>query len=557
MRSGEACEDNDAEVSRDQDLGAWPEMLPPEARGLLGFLLSQEILAKALQREGLIEVRGAGSPDADFPLFPDAVLLDVVPAAPRGAHARVERIKDGRSCILLRNVLQLLPDYRRFLAACFAKLATGGMLVIIVPHQFLYERKLQPPSRHNRANLRFYTSGALLAEVEEALDPCQFRVRALTDNDSGFDYGAPLDRAPSAGCEVVLCLERIGRPNWRDAMEEAEMPAPEPSRDTRFLPALEPANWPYRVVAPDPLAARITRIIILKLDHHGDFILAREAFRIIRHAFPDAAITLVCGSWNLADAKGLGLFGDVLAFDFFREDTSEDVGTAVSFDELSRRFVDVIDQTSYDLAIDFRLYQDTRELLRLIDARHRAGFDPYDTFPWLTIRLSPYIPTSDGRAERQMVTPSRFLTSVGDHCTSEVLFEGCRCIERQYLVYGPYIGVKPGRYDFEFLVTPLAHEFELFYDVVANNGTVLLGGGTLKVEKGRYPRISLYAAEPIEGLECRLMTRREGEVPPFRFAGLQYTRHGAHVGTTQFEAMALLAHFIPLRLRQPFTSRLY
>jgi len=527
-------------------------MLPPEARSLLRFLSSQEILANALRRGAMIEVRVAGSPNPSLPLLADAVPLDVFPSAPRGAHAAVEYIDGGQSCILLRNVLQLLPDYRRFLAACFGKLAIGGLLVIIVPHQFLYERKLQPPSRHNRANLRFYTPGALLAEVEEALDPCQFRVRALADNDNGFDYSAPLDRPPSAGYEVVLCLERIDRPNWRDAMEEADLPAPEPSPDTRFLPLAEPASWPYRVVAPDPLAIRVKRIIILKLDHHGDFILAQEAFRIIRHAFPDAAITLVCGSWNQAEAQGLGLFDHVLAFDFFREDTSADFGAVASFDELSRRFAGVIEQTSYDLAIDLRLYEDTRDLLKMIDARHRAGFDPYDTFPWLTIRLSSHIPTRDGRAEQHVVLPTQFRTSVGDHCSFEIRFEGCVCRDKQFLVSGPYVGLKPGRYGLEVLLTPQAHEFELFYDVVA--GKVLLGGGILRIEKRKYPRISLYLAEPIEGLECRLLARHDGEMPPFRFGGLRYTRYGAYLGTTQVEAMALLAHLVPLRLRHPFTS---
>ena len=40
------------------------------------------------------------------------------------------------------------------------------------------------------------------------------------------------------------------------------------------------------------------RILILKLDHIGDFIVGMPAIAHIRTAFPDAALTLVCASWN-------------------------------------------------------------------------------------------------------------------------------------------------------------------------------------------------------------------------------------------------------------------
>ena len=37
---------------------------------------------------------------------------------------------------------------------------------------------------------------------------------------------------------------------------------------------------------------------------------------------------------------------------------------------------------SYDLAADFRLYDDTRFLLQVVNAGHKAGFDRTDAFPW-------------------------------------------------------------------------------------------------------------------------------------------------------------------------------
>ncbi len=40
-------------------------------------------------------------------------------------------------------------------------------------------------------------------------------------------------------------------------------------------------------------------------------------------------------------------------------------------------------------------------VLQAVDARNRAGFDRYNAFPWLSIRLSTPSATADDRAERR------------------------------------------------------------------------------------------------------------------------------------------------------------
>ena len=114
----------------------------------------------------------------------------------------------------------------------------------------------------------------------------------------------------------------------------------------------------------------------------------------MRTNFPKSEITLVCGSWNRAQAEASGYFDKVLAFDFFPEDNSARLATPAR-DVLRKEFEVLVVDESYDLAADFRLYDDTRFLLQVVNARHKAGFDRTDAFPWMPIRLKIPSPTAD------------------------------------------------------------------------------------------------------------------------------------------------------------------
>src|ERR1700694_853439 len=45
------------------------------------------------------------------------------------------------------------------------------------------------------------------------------------------------------------------------------------------------------------------RVLVLKLDHRGDFLIGLPALEMLRATFADDHITLVCGSWNAATAR--------------------------------------------------------------------------------------------------------------------------------------------------------------------------------------------------------------------------------------------------------------
>lgn len=96
----------------------------------------------------------------------------------------------------------------------FRVLKTNGHLVIVVPHQYLYEKRLNSPSKWNEDHKRFYTPGVLLRSVEVALIPNTYRIRLLEDGDKGFDYTIGPDRHSNGQYEITLVIQKIIPPTW-------------------------------------------------------------------------------------------------------------------------------------------------------------------------------------------------------------------------------------------------------------------------------------------------------------------------------------------------------
>jgi len=118
-----------------------------------------------------------------------------------------------------------------------------------------------------------------------------------------------------------------------------------------------------------PHLPRPPRVLILKLDHRGDFIVGLRAIEKLRHAFDGATFTLICGSWNAELAELLGWFERIVPFDFFGP-THDGVNPPDDRIEAFR----TLDLARFDLAIDLRHDPDTRILLSMVDASFRAGF---------------------------------------------------------------------------------------------------------------------------------------------------------------------------------------
>jgi len=114
------------------------------------------------------------------------------------------------------------------------------------------------------------------------------------------------------------------------------------------------------------------RILLLKLDHIGDFLLTIDAFRLIRDTWPNADITLVCGPWNKSIAEQLGLFNTVISCNFYPDTTTQYDKEAVTRRGLAE--YRALALGCYDIAVDLRCYDDNRLCLFHTDATYRAGY---------------------------------------------------------------------------------------------------------------------------------------------------------------------------------------
>lgn len=123
------------------------------------------------------------------------------------------------------------------------------------------------------------------------------------------------------------------------------------------------------VALPGTLLPPPARVLVLKLDHIGDFVVALPALQRLRAGLPAAEITLVCGSWNRALAEASGLADRVACFDALADRQRPPVASRAAFATLVGTLGD-----GFDCALDLRHDADTRPLLAAAPARLRAGF---------------------------------------------------------------------------------------------------------------------------------------------------------------------------------------
>jgi glycosyltransferase involved in cell wall biosynthesis/ADP-heptose:LPS heptosyltransferase len=118
---------------------------------------------------------------------------------------------------------------------------------------------------------------------------------------------------------------------------------------------------------------RSTRILILKVDHLGDFILSIPALAKLRARYPHASIDIVVGSWNVPVASSLGYFDRVYAYDYFRSKSS--VRPSVREQDLGALLAQLGD---YDIALDLRRQPEARFLIARVHALRKYAFACFD-----------------------------------------------------------------------------------------------------------------------------------------------------------------------------------
>lgn len=443
-------------------------------------------------------------------------------------------VADGTYAVVhVPELLQDEPDYRAALQRWFGLLTVGGVLVLTVPHAFLDTRQDRLPAPRRPRQQRLYTPASLLAEVEEALAPNSYRLRWLADRDGGYDYARDRATPPVGQHDIALVLERIAPPDW----DLAPVTAPAaPAPDALF----EPPHTRVETMATEG----VERILVLKLDHLGDFIMGLPALRAIRRHFPAAHITLIVGEWNEGLARRVGVADELLIFDAFPRNAGE---AAVDVAGKAAQF-DMLVTGQFDLAIDLRSFTDTRILLRNVKARHKAGIGHRGAYPFLDIFL-PLDPAGErvDHAWSDTIGPADFIAL--DACLRTPFQIGGTGFpiraEEQILVWGPYRQIVPGDYLFQpFVELGSGRPGVLAYDIAIGSERRVYG-----VFDGRTDMVLPFTvADGTNHFEFRLCTLPGEPAPDFHFYGGKLVKQGAGGTLHQSEYLALLVELTAMRL---------
>ena len=202
-----------------------------------------------------------------------------------------------------------------------------------------------------------------------------------------------------------------------------------------------------KVIVSDFAESRSTpkRLLVLKLDHLGDFIMALPAMEYLRRTFAEAEITLICGSWNTQIAKDCGLFDRIASYDYFPQNAAGWNGRPVQdLAEFKRQL-----NARYDVAIDLRPSEDTRFLLQHVNANFRCGFGTKERFPYLDLAMMQEFENRNGASGGDKIFPIYFRP---EHFSSKLKLNGHFALEIDFsttnenLVWGPYYALPAGRY---------------------------------------------------------------------------------------------------------------
>jgi len=539
-------------AEREAVLSAWGEKVGEEGRKTFGRFLRDGFFEQYMSGERILDIGYKGYLEDVHPILPQATGVDL--DYPGYDGSILPFADESQDAVFCSHTLEHIADYRTVIREWFRVLKVSGYLIVVVPHQFLYERRREPPSAWNIDHKRFYTAASLLREIEEAVAPCAFRVRMVEDNDVDYDYRLSLKEKASGSYEVICVIQKLAPPAW--AEEIFEPPKPLPVKAFRAEPpALPEAGEPIRLITATPPG--FDRIALLKLDHRGDFALARGAFEALRRDFGQAHLAIVCGSWNASDARALGIFDECIAFDYFPENASQNVRRFNSEEKGRAALQALLGERRYDLAIDLRMDPDTRHLLRAVNAAQKAGFGRREDFRYLDIALEIPQATVAGRAFQAFYGAAHYLATRGEHRGYVIEMERQSTPEQRLLLYGPYRPLPAGKYTLRFLVEPREETLRCVYDVCAEEGRCVVAMGDLEVPPGGTAcAFNFELSDDAERVEFRLWLREDGMAPAFRFFGCSVRRQGDRSGVHQSEAMIALAAVVFARAVRPYRESL-
>ena len=307
------------------------------------------------------------------------------------------------------------------------------------------------------------------------------------------------------------------------------------------------------------------RLLVLKLDHYGDFLIGFPALKRLREAFPADHITLVCGSWNVNLAKKLRIADEVHAYDFFPEN-----GALWSEEPLEsvQRLRDIC-RERFDIALDLRVDEDTRFLLEHIDAGTKCGIGSQARHPFLDVVLPSQFERRENDDQWLPIDPDRFESRMPSR--QPLFHENDFSVTNTHLVYGPYIQLPQGRFRVHFglqLLSPLPRfsRVEIVVDVTRGTGSQTVATGEISWTRSGDPRgavVEFSNNEPGAVHEFRIHARGRPILTRLRFFGVRlellggssarFKRSELHIG----EQLSLLVDLIQQRTCKLYPNDLF
>src|SRR5271167_2267880 len=299
------------------------------------------------------------------------------------------------------------------------------------------------------------------------------------------------------------------------------------------------------------------RLLVLKLDHYGDFLIGLPALKRLRQGFPKDHITVVCGSWNAELARRLGIADEVHTYDFFPENGA--LWTGQPFEDLPR-FREVCNG-GFDIAIDLRVDEDTRFLLEHVEAATRCGIGLRTRYPFLDIVLPPQFERRESEGQWISIEPDRFQSCMPRR--TPFFHENDFSVTNTHLVFGPYILLPCGGFRAHFglrllAVLPRLSRVRLVIDATRNACAETVATGRVSWSHSGEPRgavLEFANDDPGALYEFRIHARGRPIRSRLRFFGVRieliggssarFKRSELHIG----EQISLLVDLIEQRTR--------
>lgn len=218
-----------------------------ETRKTYADKIASGFFDRYLSGPNVMEVGYKGYDGGTVPVVPQAIGVDVGYAGYDGESFPFE--DETFDAIYSSHCFEHIGPWKEVLRDWYRILKPGGFLVIVVPHQMLFERKRHIPSYFNPDHKRYYTARSLLAELEEAFEENSYRIRHLVENDKDFDY-RPAPGQGSSGCyEIELVVEKIAKPYW--TIDDGSVRAYSAGEFRTHLPCSNPWKIDLDLTQPD------------------------------------------------------------------------------------------------------------------------------------------------------------------------------------------------------------------------------------------------------------------------------------------------------------------